>query len=586
MESGRPLRLSGVLAAGEGSATVCFDEDSNLRCDPGEPAVAAVAGGGFDLVVPSSFKIAHAVLLAEFPAGAGAVDYVLATPATGERRIDLLGTLVAAKMRETGGLTPDAAWERLEQDFRLPDHLTLHQMRMAALAPRWPDVERVGLGALRRAAAELRRLEGAGGAVAATAALPGSLSRYIDPGSRGLLPTVAERTLASDLAGTVSDKICPMPAVVRIDIETAGGVPILSKDAKIAATVRIDGAANPAHNLLANAEMSGRGNSTWDMPKKPYKLKFEQKIPVLGMTTGKKWALLANYADKTMLRNALAFCLSYKLGMEYSPQSRFADLTLNGEYLGLYQITNKTDEVEKAVEKDDPQSADDGFVLEMDERRDGDFWFDSSFGVPYVVGTDSSPAQAADIERWVNGVEQALAAVAASGDLGGIGAEIDIESFVDLYLVNELLRNNDGFWSSTYVYRPGAGQPLMFGPAWDFDIAAGNVNYNGNEAPEGWWTRNASQYYQRLAGNADFNAHVAARWRYLSGQMPRLRQFIAASAAAIDEAQQRNFARWPILDIYVWPNAVVTGSYQGEIDYLDGWLATRANWIDGELLGD
>ena len=588
VESGPPLRLSGILAAGEGSATVCLDEDLNLRCDADEPAVAVEAGRNFDLTVPASDAADHGVLLAEFASGSAAsrqVDYVLATPVQGERRIDILSTLVAANMREAGGSTPEAAWTRLERALRLPGHLTLQQMRMPAFAPQWPEVERVALAALHRATVDVRRLDGSLGAGAVTAALSRSLSRYIEPDSRGLLPTVGARTLASDIAGNLTEKGCPLPDVVRLDIQTEGGVPILLKDDKVPATVRIDGAADPAHNLLANAEISGRGNSTWGMPKKPYKIKFDTKTIVLGMPAAKSWAVLANYSDKTLLRNALAFCLSYKLGLEYSPHSRFAELTMNGEYLGLYQITNKTDEVEKAVEKAQLSHAGDAFVLEMDERRDGDFWFFSRFGIPYVVGMDSSPEQAADIERWVTGVEQTLIDMSASGDISGLQADFDVESFIDLYLINEFLRNNDGFWSSTYVYRLGAGQPLTFGPVWDFDIAAGNIDYNDNDSTEGWWTRNMSRYYPYLARDPNFSTHVAARWAYLSSQMPRLRQFIARSAA-IDAAQQRNFARWPILDLYVWPNAVVTGSYAGEIDYLDQWLEKRAAWMDGELLVD
>lgn len=594
VELGRTIILEGTLAAGSGGAKICLDEDFNLRCDDGEPAGTAKAGETFRLTVPESADVANGILLAEFATGGswpGAapqqVNQVLATPAGGDRTIDVLSTLVAVQMQQNDGLRPEAAWERFEQEAGLQGHIPLSQMRQATLVPEWKKVETVALDALRQVPGILGRLDGQikpGAAAAATAKLPETVSRYVDPDTRGLLPTVTMRSLRSDLLGSSApDRTCPLPGIVQIRIDTRGGAPVVTKSDAIDATITISGAANPAYNLVSETTISGRGNSTWAMPKKPYKLKLDKSTAVLGMPSSKKWALLANYSDKTMLRNSLAFCIAYKLGLDYTPQSEFAELTLNGAYQGLYLITNKTDEIEKLVEKKNPVSAEDGFVLEIDERRDADYWFDSSLGIPYALSTDASSAQVSSIESWINSLEGLLSGPVDSEYLTAVGAHFDFESFVDLYLVNEFLRNNDGFWSSTYSYRlEGAGQ-MMFGPVWDFDISAGNINYNGHDNPEGWVTRYVSEYYKKLSRDAGFMAHVGARWRYLSSQIPHLRSYIADSARVLEDAQQRNFARWPILDTYVWPNAVVTGSYAGEIEYLDSWLAARADWLDQEM---
>ncbi len=144
------------------------------------------------------------------------------------------------------------------------------------------------------------------------------------------------------------------------------------------------------------------------------------------------------------------------------------------------------------------------------------------------------------------------------------------------------MRNNDVLVSSTYLYRATGGR-LRFGPVWDFDITAGNFNDFGNGAATGWWVRVVSRYVQQLLNDEAFVQHLNARWRYLSSRMPELQRHIASTAQQLDGAQQRNFDRWPILATWVWPNAVVTGSYAGEVAYLRGWLGERAAWLDAQM---
>lgn len=125
-------------------------------------------------------------------------------------------------------------------------------------------------------------------------------------------------------------------------------------------------------------------------------------------------------------------------------------------------------------------------------------------------------------------------------------------------------------------------ETLRFGPVWDFDIAAGNIDRNGNDDPTGYWTRDRP-YLQAAFRYPEFERRVRERWTFLHAHAPAILESISASARALDEGQRRNFERWDILDVIVPPNPVATGSYEGEIAYLQTWLRTRIDWLDGEL---
>ena len=165
---------------------------------------------------------------------------------------------------------------------------------------------------------------------------------------------------------------------------------------------------------------------------------------------------------------------------------------------------------------------------------------------------------------------------------------LDQDSFIGWYLVNELFKNNDAaFWSSCWLYKD-RNDKLFMGPVWDFDLGAGNINYNGNDDPTGWWLRSNpltyTQWTKRLFDDPAFAAAVASRWKQLKKtQFDTLSAYIDENAAALDQSQQNNFQRWPILGQYVPPNAEVAGSYQGEVDYLKSWLTKRIAWMDSQL---
>lgn len=346
-------------------------------------------------------------------------------------------------------------------------------------------------------------------------------------------------------------------------------------------------------------EIRGRGNSTWDMEKKPYRLKLTDSSELLGMPANRHWVLLANYADKSLLRNNLAFYLSEKVGMQYTVRSRHVELMLNNEYMGVYQLAehvrvskNRVDIPELKITDTDPDKITGGYFIEIDSRYGEDYCFPADAS-PEMVFCLVSPEtlnepgwepHKAYITDYLKDTENALYSQNFDDDDLGYRAYMDVESTINYYLVNELFKNVDGnLRLSTFMFKPRDGK-LTFGPLWDFDIAIGNVNYGGADTTDGWHIRNAPWFTQLFSDN-QFNQEVQQRWQMLKNDnlLPDLIAYIDQRAAHLEEAQQRNFVRWDILGTWVWPNRVVTGSYEEEITELKKWLTERYNWMDENL---
>jgi len=255
---------------------------------------------------------------------------------------------------------------------------------------------------------------------------------------------------------------CPLPAVAQIRIETDEHRPVVDKENYVSASFRVSEQAQTPSISDVPMKIRGRGNTTWEMPKQPYLLKFDDKVSVLGMSANKKWVLLANYSDKSMLRNALAFCTARLMGLAYTPQDRFVELTLNGDYLGLYQITNKDYEVRDLIEKQgktyfnevtNTSSFDDPFLIEINWRTDEDFNFVTTSGIGFSFDSDSNAAQVRRVRGWLGDLETDLGNLESPETWARVSTEVDLASLANLYLVNELASNTDAFYSSTYLYR-------------------------------------------------------------------------------------------------------------------------------------
>lgn len=384
-----------------------------------------------------------------------------------------------------------------------------------------------------------------------------------------------------------------------VQIWTQNAAPVLDRETYISACMRItDGrtqlyGAGLYHSTL---EIRGRGNTSWNMPKKGYRLKLSAAAQILDMPAHKDWVLIANYADKTLLRNTVGFELSRRVNMAWTPRMRPADVYLNNEFLGSYLLGEKIEvaparvAITKMTTADVAQpNVEGGYLLQAeyaDRLLPTDAWFMGQF-TPFLMESPKEDAVRPEQKAYISGYVDALESAMVRRDFDprtGVPAYIDVESLVSYYLVEELLKNKDAAMGSSVYFYKDRGSVLKMGPLWDFDIAAGNIDfYPPAMDPEGWYLQTNAAWFDLLMQTPEFKARVRARWKGFKESIKSLPKYIDQQAAVLQASQQKNFERWPILDRYVWPNQVVTGSYKGEVDWLKQWLKQRIEWMDKNI---
>ncbi|SNR38957.1 CotH kinase family protein [Hymenobacter mucosus] len=412
-----------------------------------------------------------------------------------------------------------------------------------------------------------------------------------------------------------------LPLVV---IDTQGST--IVDDPKVAAQMRIIDRGPGQRNALTDVpnQYKGRigielrGSSSQSMPKKSYGLETldrdgeELDTTLLGMPAEHDWVLTANYADKTLLRNSLTYELASQLG-QYASRSRYCELFLNGEYKGVYVLGEKIKRGSNRVNISKLKSTDvrgdavtGGYLLKLDKltgtpaggfysrQADPDFPTNAApyIQVEYPKLKDLVPAQLNYIAAYIDSFEVALAGPNFTDPAVGYRRYLDVPSFIDYFLLTELSRNVDSFYSSTFFYkdRSSKGGKLVMGPVWDFDLAWHNANYNDSHLTEGWqYTQTGPFWRRRLLQDPAFTEALYSRWTVLrSAQLSEehLYHMIDSSATQLNESQERNFQAWPIMGQYVWPNPEpIATSYAGEISNIKQWVHDRLLWMDNNLPG-
>jgi CotH kinase protein len=404
---------------------------------------------------------------------------------------------------------------------------------------------------------------------------------------------VATAAAGEAKAATLRSKL---PLIV---VDTSRAVPT---EPKVAARVRvIDRPGRRANrpsdrgNVYAGrAGIETRGHSSQMFPKKQYALELRDRegdgrdVGLLGLPADDDWVLSASYSDKTLMRNALAYRTARTVFGRYAPHTRYVEVMLNGDYLGLYVLTQQIELGEGRVE------ADEGWLLELvfGYQADGERHFSSPRTrrpLLYTDPDDPGRRRARQIRADVVRFERALYGGRFRHPERGWRGRLESSAAIDFVLLQELFGNQDAFHASTYLHRAPSGR-IVLGPIWDFDIAMGNTTLDHFRTPPGWQL-GARPYVGRLYQDRGFVRGMAARWRELrtAGLRRRVLGAIANDARRLAGPQARNFRRWRILGSYVWPNPVDprTGRYRAtwraEVAYLRRWLAARIAWIDRAL---
>ena len=355
--------------------------------------------------------------------------------------------------------------------------------------------------------------------------------------------------------------------------------PVVSKDDYVTGTFRLDGGRNYDSVDQMDMKIRGRGNSTWALhPKKPYQMKLESKRDLFGMLEDKKWLFLAEYSDKTLLRNHLAFELGRRTSLRWTPSGHFAEVFVNGEHDGFYHISEKVEDGSNRVDIGDT-----GFLLEIDQpsRLDPD---DVSFRTDtYLInikepGLAYSDPEFNQVRTHINQFESILFGDNFADPVAGYRAYADVDSFIDWFLVNEIAKNVDAQWYSSIFFHWIPGEKIRMGPIWDFDLGFGNVDYADATFPEGWWVR-WNSWIARMLEDPYFAARVKERYALMDSQRPEIKAAIYAWAEQLNLSQAENDSIWQTLGNYVWPNPVVYDTYEEEVEHLVTWLDTRMDWL-------
>lgn len=373
--------------------------------------------------------------------------------------------------------------------------------------------------------------------------------------------------------------------VIRISSEG----PIVSKDDYVIGSISIE---NPDHmysdqdGFSASMKIKGRGNSTWGMPKKPYRIKLDSKSEMLGMTSSKNWVLLAEYADKSLLRNTTAMELSRIAGFSWTPAMRHVELYLNGSYQGVYTLAEHK-EVAKTKVNIDLDAGDMYFELEQNQDNPVCWW--TEHGAPVMFSDPEIPtdSQLQEAKDYFKTFETALWAK----DFTTVYDMIDLDSFVNYYIVQELVKNIDGnIRKSTFLTLKKGGKLEMY-HLWDFDLTLGNCDYfdSGNNGPTGWWIKDYGYWgknhgwYYRLFMDKAFVQKVKDRWNELYPEFEKVPDFIDSQEFILKEAAARNFNKWKILGVYVWPNFKVFSTYEAEVEWLRTFYSQRLDWLNKNI---
>ena len=338
-----------------------------------------------------------------------------------------------------------------------------------------------------------------------------------------------------------------------------------------------------------------RGNASRGFPKKPYRIKFDKKQHVLDAPAkAKKWTLINNYGDKTLMRNLLAFELSHRLGMPYTPYGTAVDVLLNGEYKGCYQLCDQVQVHKDRVDITEMTSADNsgialtgGYLIEIDAYASKEkSWFNSSKGNPVTIKSpdeDSITTQQKNyIRTYFNKMESQWETY------------LDKNTFLRHFLVGELSGNTDTYWS-VFMYKERDDDMMYTGPVWDFDLAFNNDNRT-------YPVNNKSDYIYRSGGSCtgsmkSFVDNIVIRNASAKSQMltiwdearrgglteKHLVAWIDSVETALDQSQRLNFMRWNIMNTRVHQNPKLWGSYKAEVENVRKFMKERIAWMDKRL---
>lgn len=373
-----------------------------------------------------------------------------------------------------------------------------------------------------------------------------------------------------------------LPIVI---INTPNSDPIVSKETWMAGADMTILNPDLSPSYQGSLSIKGRGNSTWTSPKKPYALKLDKKEKVLGMPKHKRWCLLTNYFDRTLMRNAVAFEISRNTGLAWTPRGKFVELVLNGKHVGNYYLCEqiKVDKNRVNIAELDPAATEGegitgGYIFEVDINWDEEYKFESAHDhLPYMF-KDPDVVNQAQFDwavNYVNEMEDALYDETKHANRE-FANYMDLESFVDYWIVNELVMSPEiGNPKSLYMYKDKNGK-IHAGPAWDYDYHTFKPEYTS------FFMGKQFVYYPRLFADPTFVSLVKTRWNTLKPVLEtRIPVFINETMQQIAESDKINAPMWPSDATYRVGDEEM--SLVDAVNRLKNAYLDKLHWLDTQI---
>ncbi len=380
------------------------------------------------------------------------------------------------------------------------------------------------------------------------------------------------------------------PIIHDLYVSTENYLQIDSKETYIKGQVSLtnDG---PFKQEGLSMKIKGRGNSTWMYPKKPYRIKFDERQSLLGMASAKDYVLLAEYNDKSLMRNYLAHYFSQFLNYDHHLETRYVSLYLNDVYQGIYLLTEQVEVDKNRLDIDESDLADGGFLIELetDDRIDQEGiedinWFKAG-GKNFVIKSpDMEDYEPGVVANKISFMKNYINDFLLSIEVDFYEAYIDVDSFIDYFILSELFKQVDVGYSSVYAHKD-LNEKLAMGPSWDFDISSGNGDYY-DYGPFGYWV-DYNPWFKSLIQRPSFEMLYTNRFiEVMDLHFDDLIAEIDYVSALLAPYASDNFKTWDILGIYIWPNPqemVAANTYSKQITYLKNYLISREQWLTSEL---
>lgn len=388
-------------------------------------------------------------------------------------------------------------------------------------------------------------------------------------------------TDSSDLQNPFNDLEYPYAGIPRLVVETYKKQAVNSLTEKIPAEMQLFDSEGPISSKM-ELTIRCRGNSSfYDVPKKSYKIKLNQKQAFFGMPKNKDWALVANYPDKTLLKNILMMKLGKQLMKSYTPQAEPVEVVINGEYLGVYILSETIEVAKQRV-----NISDNAYLVEIDYKpKEDDQTLLSEAGYNFTIHNPDpmTDLQKSVLKAHIDSVDVHMESQQYFNEGNTLDDWFDMDAYLGFYWAQEFSENPDGnfFTSVFFTWRPG--DVIRMGPLWDFDLAFGGHAHTYLQNPEGWYIR---KYF--------WNMHIFKKTAFLE----RVKEFwvshredfisvvdsLDVYANKLAPAAENNFKRWDVLaDTTNNWHVKSYPSYNSAVRDLKKWIRNRITWIEKNL---